>query len=277
MKKIFLSALTFICTATLFVSCELNNANEGDYDGTNPRSGWIEFVETSNQVLNTAGRVTIPVDLQVDINDTNTQFDYSIEVIDGDGTGVQVGTFTDVVPANTLEAIIEFDVDASISTTYTLKFTILSTSNPEVIVGLEGDNPIEYELLVCANVFPLAWTGNAFIDGTEINTFDMTLTETGNPGEYTISSAWGTNFVAEATGNPDFDGQFIYDGTFTLTSDNVVTIVGSDPSLFPGTVSNDASTNGNQFDPCTGTLTYTLQQALFGGDFVVDVILTPTP
>ena len=156
-------------------------------------------------------------------------------------------------------------------------FTITETSNPDVIIGLDGDNPDTFTLEVCANTFPLSWTGNAFIGSSQINTFDMTLTETGTPGEYTISSAWGTNFVAEATGNPNFDGQFIYDGTFTRNPDNTISIVGFDTNFFPGTVSNDAALNGNQFDPCNGTLSYTLAQGLFTGDFVVDVILTPAP
>ncbi|QTY26906.1 hypothetical protein [Flavobacterium sp. CS20] len=131
---------------------------------------------------------------------------------------------------------------------------------------------------VCYGVLPLEWTGSSFIDGSQVNTFDMTLTPTGNEGEYEVSSAWGANFVAEATGNPAFDGQFIYDGVMTLNPDNTLSIVGNgDPATFPGTVPAGEATNGNLFDPCNNQMFYTLDQGVFQGDFVVDVVLSPAP
>jgi hypothetical protein len=215
------------------------------------------------------------MEYNVPVNQVNTQVTYTVEVVAGDAPGAETGTFTTTVAANTVDLSIDYAVNPSITSNYTLQFTIVSTSNPDVIIGLEGDNPDTFTLDVCYNVIPLNWTGNAFIDGSEINTFDMTLTPTGNEGEYTISSAWGTNFVAAATGNPAFDGQFIYDGTLTLGANNTVTIVGNDTNFFPGTVAFDDALNGNIFDPCALTLSYTLEQGLFTNPFVVDVVLTP--
>jgi hypothetical protein len=262
--------------AGLVFSCELNNANEGDYDGTNPRSGWIEFSETSSSVLSTDGSVNIPIDLNVDINDSDTEISYTVEVISGNAPETNVGTFTAVVPSGALNTEIDYDIDSSIETNYTLQFTIIDTSNPDVIVGLEGDNPIIYTLEVCSNEFPLSWTGNAFFDGGSdpVNTFDMTLTPTGNPGEYDIDTAWGPDYVALLAQNPALEGQFLYAGVLTINPDNSISIVGNDPSLFPGTVTAAESTSGNEFDPCASELRYTLSQALFTGDFVVNVVLS---
>jgi len=269
--KIIVVALAFVLS---FVSCD-----NIDLDGFEPNvtSGWVEFEEESAQVFNDVGTLTIGMEYNVPVNQVNTTVTYTVEVLTGSAPSAETGTFTTVVPRNTRDLSIEYEIDPTITTNYTLLFTIVETSNPDVIIGLEGDNPDTFELDVCFNVIPLNWTGNAFIDGGQINTFDMTLTETDDPGVYTISSAWGTNFVAEATGQPDFDGLFIYDGTFTRNADNTVSIVGFDTNFFPGTVANADALNGNQFDPCTNTLSYTLEQGLFNGDFVVDVVLTPTP
>ncbi|TKS57628.1 hypothetical protein [Mesohalobacter halotolerans] len=242
-----------------------------------PQSGWIEFENESQQVLSDAGSVEIPIEYNVPVNRQDTSISYDVEIVEGSAPSVETGSFTTVVPADTRNASILFDIDPSISTNYTVQFTITSTSNPDVIVGLDGDNPDVFTLEVCSGVLPLEWTGSSFIDGSEINTFDMTLTPTGNEGEFNISSAWGTNFVAEATGDPSFDGQFIYDGVLTINPDNTLSIVGSDPALFPGTVLQEDALNGNLFDPCSNQLFYTLEQGLFTGDFVVDVVLTPTP
>ncbi len=244
---------------------------------SNTQSGWVEFESESTQVLSDSGSATIPIEYNVPVNRENTTITYEVEIASGSAPSVETGSFTTVVPADTRDAQITFEVDPSITTNYTVQFTITGTSNPDVIVGLDGDNPIVHTLEVCSNVLPLSWTGSAFIDGSQINTFDMTLTPTGNEGEFEVSSAWGTNFVAEATGNPGFDGQFIYDGTMVINADNTLSIVGNDPALFPGTVLPEDSLNGNLFDPCTNQLVYTLSQSLFTGDFTVDVILTPAP
>jgi hypothetical protein len=276
MKNIF--KLTFVAFALVmsFVSCD-----NIDLDGFEPNvtSGWVEFEEESDQVFNDSGTITIGMEYNVPVNQVNTTVNYTVEVIEGEAPGAVTGSFVAVVPRNTRDLSIDYAIDPTITTNYTLLFTIESTSNPDVIIGLDGDNPDTHTLEVCFNDFPLSYTGNAFIEGELINTFDMTLTETETPGEYTISSAWGTNFVAEATGNPAFDGLFIYDGNFTLNPDFTVSITGFDTNFFPGTIPNDdpLNLNGNQYDRCTKTLTYTLEQGLFGGDFVVDVVLTPAP
>lgn len=274
MKNIF--KLTFVALAFVlsFVSCD-----NIDLDGFEPNvtSGWVEFEEATGRAFHTAGTLNIPMEYNVPVNQVNTTVTYTVEVIEGSAPGAETGTFVTTVPRNTRDLSIDYEIDPSITSNYTLLFTITETSNPDVIIGLEGDNPDTFTLEVCYNVIPLEWTGNAFIDNgpDPVNDFTMTLTPTDTEGEYTISSAWGTNFVAGATGNPAFDGLFIYDGTLTLNPDNSVSIVGFDTNFFPGTVANADSFDGNEFDPCNNTLTYTLEQGLFTAPFLVNVRLTP--
>ncbi len=273
----FKNIFCILTVILLTVSCELNNANEGDYVGTNPRSGWVEFENESTQVLRTDDVASIPVELNVDINDIDTQIEYTVEVISDNPPEVSTGNFTTSVRAGDLETQITYDLDPTILSPYTLQFTITNTSNPDVIVGLEGDNPIIHTLEVCPDVLPLAYTGVAFIGDSQINMFDVVLTRTGDCSVYEMNSAWGTNFVAEATGDPSFDGQFIYPANLTLNADLSLSItgVGDNANLLPGSVSDEDSTNGNSFDFDSGVITYTLSQGLFGSPFVVDVILTP--
>ncbi len=283
MKNIFKQTFVAIALVLSFASCD-----NIDLDGFEPNltSGWVEFESASDQVLSDVGTITIPMEYNVPVNKVNTQVTYTVEVIAGDGAGVTTGTFTATVAENTVDLSIDYAIDPTIASNYTLLFTIVSTSNPDVIIGLEGDNPDTFTLEVCYNVFPLNWTGDAYIgDPTNpsnlITTFDLVLTPTGNDGEYTMNTAWGTDFVAQATGNPGFDGLFIYDGgLFTISPDNTV-VISEDPNddRFTGTVSQDAAlneANGNLFDPCSEQLFYTLGQGLFTNPFTVNVVMSPT-
>lgn len=280
MKNILKQTFVAFALVLSFVSCD-----NIDLDGFEPNltSGWVEFESASDQVLSDVGAITIPMEYNVPVNRVNTQVTYTVEVVDGDGAGATTGTFTATVAENTRDLSIDYEIDPTITTNYTLLFTIVSTSNPDVIIGLEGDNPDTFSLEVCANTFPLSWTGDAFIgdptdDNNYVTTFDLVLTPTGNEGEYTMNTAWGTDFVAAATGNPAFDGLFIYDGSLlTIAPDNTV-VISEDPNddRFSGTVPFDDAFNGNLFDPCSRQLLYTLGQGLFTNPFTVNVVLSET-
>lgn len=85
---------------------------------------------------------------------------------------------------------------------------------------------------------------------------------------YAIDSAWGPNFVAALTGNPAYQGQFLYAGTLTINSDFTVTIVASPTSPW-------ATGGTGTYNPCTNVISYTLTQALFTNPFTASVVLTP--
>ena len=95
MKNIF--KLTFVALAFVlsFVSCD-----NIDTDGFEPNlmSGWVEFENTSAQVLNDVGTVNIGMEYNVPVNDVNTTVTYTVEVIDGSAPGAATGTFVTVVP-----------------------------------------------------------------------------------------------------------------------------------------------------------------------------------
>ncbi|MEZ4803673.1 MAG: hypothetical protein R2797_12950 [Gelidibacter sp.] len=88
----------------------------------------------------------------------------------------------------------------------------------------------------------------------------------GQSNQWTIATAWGPSFVAWATGNPAYDGQYLYPATIVLNSDFSVTIVGN---------ASYATGGAGEYSPCNKTFSYTIQQALFTTQFDTSVVLTP--
>ena len=273
MKNIFKIAFIALALVLSTVSCDNIDTTGFEPDTT---SGWIEFETGSDQIISDAGSIVIPIEYNVPINREDVTVSYDVAVVEGEAPGTATGSFTTTVPADTRDVSIAYDIDPTIESSYTLQFTITGTSNPNVIVGLEGDNPIVHTLEVC-RLRPLAYTGVAFIGESQINTFDAFLTRTDECNVFSLNSAWGTNFVAEATGDPSFDGQFIYEANLIVNPDLTVVIegVGDDAGSLPGSVDDSISISGNFIDPETDEIRYSLEQGLFSNPFLVEVILTP--
>ena len=256
--------LSTLILAFVLVGC---NAVDDTRFKPNTTSGWVEFETSSMLLLSTDRTLDIPIEYNVPVNEIDTQISYTVEVI-GPNPGVETGDFVTTVPADSREVGFTYDILGA-EDNYTVRFTITATSNPDVIIGLDGDNPDVLEIAVVAN-----WNGVAFFNGAENNNFVTSILPTGNPNEFSVSSCWGDNYVAGVTGNPDFEGQFVYPGTLTFNDDNTLVITSDDPAL-PGTVLQDDADDGNLLDLEENEIRYTLEQGIFTGDFTVPVILTP--
>ena len=270
MKILKLKVIIVYTMIGLFISCDMNDPNDGDYN-VNPRSGWIQFQEDSlqGQVNSTDSIFQIPFDINIPVNDNGFVVSYSVEAIEGTAPDSQIGSFTTTVEKVKQKGFIDILLDENVTGNYTLQVQLMGVDNEDIKVGILGtDRPIAFELLVCSNNLPLNWTGSSFIGNSEIGSFDLTLTPTDEPNEYLIDNAWG-NFVAAATGDPSLEGQFPYPATLVQNDDNSINIIGSDTSgPFPG--------GSGSFDPCSNELQYSLQQDLFQGDFNADVVLNPS-
>jgi hypothetical protein len=115
-----------------------------------------------------------------------------------------------------------------------------------------------------------SYTAEVFAFGESAPGYDITLQPVaGEANTWSVSTGWGTTFVSWATGDPSFDGAFIYSGTITVNPDDFsITFNGDDGWATGGT---------GVFSPCTQVFSYTLTQALFTSPFTVDVVLTPVP
>lgn len=90
------------------------------------------------------------------------------------------------------------------------------------------------------------------------------------PGEdntFKMESIWGPEFVATATGNSGYSGQYVYSGQFTINCDDTVTFTGDDTWATGGT---------GTYNPETGFITGTIGQTLFtSSNFTVDITMIP--
>lgn len=92
--------------------------------------------------------------------------------------------------------------------------------------------------------------------------FDAVFNDEDGSLEFSVESLWGPNFVSWATGDPSYEGSFVYPGTITLNSDFSVTVTSDEFYALGGEGS---------FDPCTKTFYITIVNDLFGDPFETDV------
>jgi len=88
----------------------------------------------------------------------------------------------------------------------------------------------------------------------------------GTDNQWTVTSSWGPEFVAWATGDASFSGAFPHPGTITLNDDFTVDFVGDDSWSTGGT---------GTYSACDDQFTLTVgQEGLFTNPFTVDLVLT---
>lgn len=254
--------------AVLAIGCDTDYY--GDAFTRDTDSGWVEFGDTITQAVN-VDRVVIPIFQRSATNSKATEINYSVAAVEGNPPSSFLGDFTVIVPEDELIAELVFNIEPN-AEPFKVEITILSTNQDNLILGLEGveerAHPIRHTFRYCTGAVGTTYSGVPSFNGSSASSFTATLTQVpGQDNVYNIDTAWGMNFVADATGNPAFEGQFVYDGVLTVNPDNTITIVGNDPSYATG--------GSGVYEPaCTGTFTYTLTQALFADPFEVEVVLT---
>lgn len=141
------------------------------------------------------------------------------------------------------------------------------------LISVEGSNVADFDSTFslylnqyCPFDIPLEYDATAYLSGSATNTFSVTLEPTGNLNEYEVTNMWG-DFVAAATGDSSYEGQYAYPGTLNIGCTANVTFTG-DESYGPG--------GSGTLNEATNTITVILSQELFTSDFTVEVILVPS-
>lgn len=112
-----------------------------------------------------------------------------------------------------------------------------------------------------------SYNADVFAFGAQAPSHSVTLVPvSGVDNQWTVTSTWGPSFVAWATGDPAYDGQYVYSGTIILNDDFTVEVVGDDTWATGGE---------GLFSPCTQEFSFTLTQGLFQNPFTVDVVMMP--
>lgn len=187
-----------------------------------------------------------------------------------EGEHFTIDTSSLTIPAN------EYSTDIIINSVYdnlpqepvTLVLNLISVSGTDLMVSKSTFTLEIYQSCEIAD-FPLSYT--AFVNAFEESAPSHQQTFTAIPNSenyYYIVSSWGPNFVAWATGDPSYNGQYPYSGNLLINCDNTVVFEGLDSWTTGGT---------GTYDPATGIITITVGQTLFTTDFTATIMFVPNP
>lgn len=271
MKHLY-KLFTLLLVASVLVSC---NRDQGDTDYLQNRDTTIFFASNSFALFVEEGAqniVEIPVGAtQVASSDipytlTVDPASTAVEGVDfnilGSGTSFSNGNIISVVR-------IQADFDNAVIEG---KVAILNLSSGDAGVS-DGGNQFTLELFKFCPFEGLdttSYTGTPTVpdlgyDGSP--TYVVTVNPVpGTDNQWTVSTAWGPDFVWDLCGACVPPGSFPYSATIVLNDDFTIDVIGNDAWATGGSGS---------FSPCTQEFTYTLTQGLFTGSFGVDVVLTP--
>lgn len=260
-KIVYILAMLLIT----FTSCE--NDEEIDtpsYEGTS----WIQF-ESESVSVTEANTVNIPVLLASSSNASGTTVNFTVTSQASDRFNItQNGSIQ--IPSGEFSANIELiPVDDNL-VNGDAEITI-TLSSSEVGVGLGGDGVRFHNTVVtlvdddCIPMPSTLYTASVRAFNDDAPSYDATLTPVpGTTDQYSIDSAWGPNFVGWATGDPSFNGAFVYPATIRINSDLTIDVIGAAGYATGGT---------GTYDSCGDVFMFTLTQGLFTTDFTVDVTL----
>ena len=257
--------LSIFAICLLIVGCE---SNDDKLTGGNSDSGWIQLDAESSSAFDNQEIVEIPYSLPYGTNFEGLALTYSIELVSGSYPESSLGNFTTAVGSGLNEGVIQFNLQ-NVGSNYELLFTLVSSSNPDYLIGLsDGSKQTTYTLSVCNVQTSATYLGDAFSTdlggpaGAVVPPYTVTVTPLEECGTYSLDTSWGPDFVPNVCGGCVAVGQFPNASVLTINSDNSVTIVG------------DNGSGTGTFDPINDTFTLSIAQELFSSDFNVDVVLT---
>lgn len=115
--------------------------------------------------------------------------------------------------------------------------------------------------------FPLTYDVEVLAFGEQAETHTQTFTVvTGQENTFNVDSMWGVNFVAWATGDPSYEGQFVYPATIIIGCDNSVEVTAAAPNYLGGS---------GTYDPETGIIDVVITQGVFSSPFDTQCIFYP--
>jgi len=261
MKKIILKITIFTIISSIFISCDMNDPNDGDFN-VNPRSGWIQYQKdfVQGEVNARDSIFKIPFEINVPVNENGFVVSYNVEAIEGTAPESQIGSFTTTVAKEKEQSFITIPLVEDISENYTLKIQLTGVNDEDIKVGILGSNrPISFELdILCGvpenryvdstwnvNSTVCAGNGNGSCDPANSDiplTSQVTLIAGDNPKEFELSDITGGLYeqLYGASDNP-----------VTVTDDCNQLVVSNQPDVvfggdeFNGTGSITLNDNGD--------------------------------
>lgn len=265
MKKFFKTILPVLLLAFAVVSCE----KEGQpvFDGESLLH--FDKIEQEASVKLYAGNA----DVKITFGTTKVvEGDHSAELVfDAAKSTAVLGTdFTIVKGTSTIAAgqslgnfvinVTETAAKAGKIAVFTLKSSTLKNAifNQEVVVKFTMNCPLTN--------FPLTYNVDVYAFDEDAPSHTQTFVPVaGTDNQFEVASAWGPNFVAWATGNAGYAGQYLYSGVLTIKCDQA-SFKGNDTWATGGT---------GTYNTVTGVIVLNLNQGLFSTPFVTQCTFSP--
>lgn len=262
--KNYFKLLAVVVLLGTFTSCEqdLIIFNQGQF---------AQLTSTTAASIGESSGTVVPITVNL-AEQASSDVTISLEI-----TGADASRFSLTAPSITIpsgqatgevgfSAVDNLDVDGNVDVTIRLS----ASSSVPVGIGGEGLNGLERVITIvdddCPIVTASSYNVDVFAFDTQAPSHTVNLVPVmGTTNQFTITSSWGPEFVAFATGNPGFSGQFLYSGTITLNPDFTVDFAGDDAWATGGT---------GTYSSCDDQFSITLTQALFTTDFTVDIVMT---
>jgi hypothetical protein len=273
MKKFLFNISVFVFAASVLTSCEEDKVVLGNnaqaLAGFNTSSGNLTAADPTqfddpNFIEIEVGITTKSnVDRAIDI-DVNTALSSAVPAM------YTIDESSLVIPAGEYTAKVKIfaNFDALPETQRKSLILDLVSIDGMDLLDEQRDRFVVTLYRVCPRELPRNYV--AFVTGSVGSAtpqFNAELVPLSGIARYSVTNLWG-NFVAGATGQAQYNGQFPYPGTLTINCDNSIDIVGSAED-FPG--------GTGVFDPNTNEFEILLNQTLFTTAFQAQIYYMPAP
>lgn len=270
MKKF--KILSLLLLSIVFVNCSTDNGQKA-YGGDNA----VFFSKGATQKVTLDGvsdDVTATIEVAA-VVPSNSSYQVQLVFDAENSTAVQGVDFEIVNDVVTIEAgaltgafQVKYFQAEGVSEGKTAVFTLQSSTVDSAVFKNKVTVSIALSCQVDLATFPLTYDVEVYAFAEQAPSHTQTFTVvSGQENTFKVASMWGVNFVAWATNDPSYEGQFLYPATLVINCDNTV----------------DVETTGTQFlggsgtyDPETGVIDVTITQGVFSAPFDTNVIFYPS-
>lgn len=271
MKK--LKILSLLLVSFVFANCDMSDGQKA-YEGEN-----VVFFNTSEPtdriVLSGSGDDVIASIPFGTVAAASESYQVSL-VFDAENStaepGVDFEIVSDVVTVEPGVTTGSFDVKyfqtPAVAEGKVAVFKLVSSSIESAIFKNAYTVTIALSCQVDLVNFPLTYDVEVFAFNEAAPSHTQTLSVvSGQENTFSVTSMWGPNFVAWATGNASYEGQFVYPARLVLNCDGTVDVVTTGTQFLGGSGTWDAE---------TGIIDVTIQQGVFTSPFDTQVIFYPS-
>lgn len=267
MKK--LKILSLLVLSIVFSNC---SESDGQLEYGRENLLFFDKTQTKKVVLDgSSDFVIIPIEFAT-VKAPSSSYQVKL-VYDAESStalpGVDFDVVNDVVTVEAGEFYGSFDVKFYDATAVALgkKAVFILESSDIDSATFKNKMQVNVSLSCQLENFPLTYDVEVLAFGEQSETHTQTFTVvTGQENTYSIPSTWGLNFVAWATNNPAYAGQFPYPATIVIGCDNSVEVTAAAPNYLGGS---------GTYDPSTGIIDIVIKQAIFDTDFETECIFYP--